>query len=147
MDMNILSDYGFGFRNGSGTGTGDYANGTILGTNHVYITNREAYAQAILSQWKRKNAVIAFWKSDANGYSINGGNRNSLHKVGDVERVKGPLKRCSSHALHATFRPWIWLGSRLFIVALKGEIQEDRYKLAALEREIIEEIIPNPWVN
>jgi hypothetical protein len=58
-----------------------------------------------------------------------------------VHTAKGPLQLCSPRALHATLIPPQWVGDRLWIVALKGEIEGDDEKYGALEREIIGEVL------
>lgn len=56
------------------------------------------------------------------------------------QKLQGPLEICTANALHATFDPHKWKGQRLWIVALKGEVQRDLTKIGALEREIVCEI-------
>ena len=64
--------------------------------------------------------------------------------VGTVEKVSGPLQICTPRALHGTVLPPKWKGDRLWVVALIGEVQNDSEgdKYAALEREIIGEVVP-----
>jgi hypothetical protein len=57
-----------------------------------------------------------------------------------VETVAGPLSIFTKAALHATIDPTKYAGERLWIVALRGELQFQDDKVAALEREIIVEV-------
>jgi hypothetical protein len=63
--------------------------------------------------------------------------------AGTIEKVQGPLKICTQRALHGTLLPPKWEGERLWVVALIGELdsETDGAKYAALEREIIGEVI------
>lgn len=58
-----------------------------------------------------------------------------------IETVSGPLEICTNRALHATLIPPKWKGDRLWVVALKGDVVGDDEKFAALEREIIGEVL------
>jgi len=60
--------------------------------------------------------------------------------VGMVQEVAGPLALHGPGALHATFRPDKWKGSRLWVVALHGDVAFAEHKLGALKREILAEI-------
>jgi len=136
------SSYGYGYGSDYGDGYGsDYGASGDNGN-----PNALAYTKAILSGWTQENTgtTIAFWRADTEGCPVNGGRDGKSRKVGDVERVDGPLTPCSPRALHGTRQPWRHKGERLFVVALRGEVHESDGKLAALEREILGEI-PNPW--
>jgi hypothetical protein len=87
--------------------------------------------------------AIAYWLSDAQGQPTNyaGATTVELARVGLVQCVAGPLRLCSAQALHATLEPEKWKGERLWVVALRGEVQWDDEKLGALEREIIAEVV------
>jgi hypothetical protein len=62
-------------------------------------------------------------------------------KVGDIQVVNGPLEMCTQRALHGTLIPPKWHGERVWIIALKGELQGDDEKYGALEREILGEAL------
>ena len=94
-----------------------------------------------------QGATIAYWNSDNFGMPAN-------HEVGFdsypemraypglIQEVSGPLELCGKHALHATFQPHKWKGSRVWIVALWGEVKRDDDKVGSLTREILGEILP-----
>ena len=88
---------------------------------------------------QKSGARLAFWKSDADGRPANGGAGEAV-KPGMKQKVAGPLSLCSARALHATYNPDSWSGTRTWIVALIGEVAEQDDKLGALEREIIAEL-------
>ena len=105
----------------------------------------------------KEGATLAYWNSDAHGRPAN-------HKPepfaahafdpeqwtaypGAVQTVKGPLEMCGPHALHATMQPHKWAGSRVWLVALWGEVQEQGNKFGALKREIICEIFPEDAID
>lgn len=60
-------------------------------------------------------------------------------KLGQVHKIDGPLKLCTRNALHATYKPDEWKGSRIWIVAIHPPFQVDGDKLGSLKREIIAE--------
>lgn len=93
--------------------------------------------QARLRALQEAKATIAFWRSDESGRACNGGSNEPV-KPGLVETTAGPLKICTARALHATFIPPKWEGSRWWIVALIGEVHEQD---GALQREIIGEAL------
>jgi hypothetical protein len=83
--------------------------------------------------------VLALWKSDARGRPSNGGRLGEAYP-GRVDEVAGPLRICTSNALHATLKPDDWAGTRVWVVALHGEVAWDGDKCGALKREILGEI-------
>jgi hypothetical protein len=87
-----------------------------------------------------QDATYAYWWSDAKGKPSNGGNLMTPAAPGVIEKVKGPINLCNSRTLHATFHPEKWKGERLWIVAMKGEVQRGENKIGGLEREIICEV-------
>lgn len=99
--------------------------------------------RARLEALRQGGASIAFWKSDAQGRACNGG-RNAPVAPGTIEKISGPLRICTQNALHATYIPPKWDGSRWWIVALIGEVQEQDDKIGGLEREIIGEAEATP---
>ena len=156
--------YGYGYGSGDGSGDGDgsgsgdgsgdgygygYGDGDGYGAGSGYgAGEREAYAAALLAPYAAQSGGrVAWWRSDADGCSANGGGGSGTPAhLGVVEEVAGPLELCTDRALHATTAPWAWRGKRLWIVALYGEVQErDENKLGALKREILAEVRPNPW--
>jgi hypothetical protein len=58
------------------------------------------------------------------------------------QEVDGSLHPCTEHALHATDEPHRWCGSRVWVVALVGQVVADEQKCCALRREIIGEVLP-----
>ena len=132
------SGYGDGDGYGSGDGYGD-------GSGDGYGSTQ--YSAKILSPWinTRPGARVAFWRASPTGSPANGGRDQKARAIGDVETVYGPLEICSVRALHGTLAPWKWAGERLFVVALYGEVVEQEDKLGALKREILAEIVPNPF--
>jgi hypothetical protein len=93
-------------------------------------------------QLEREDAVVlAFWKSDKDGFPVNGGSAKESAHPGLVQTVPGPLTLCKQGTLHATFNPGKWKGDRLWIVALFGEVQFDDSKCGALKREILGEVL------
>src|SRR5204863_703811 len=94
-----------------------------------------------LKALEAEGAFVCFWRSDENARPANGG-KAFRAKVGLVQKIDGPLKICSKWALHGTLNPSAWKGERIWLVALKGEVQEEGDKFGALEREIIAEITP-----
>jgi hypothetical protein len=87
-----------------------------------------------------ENESVAFWWSDGNGMPSNGGSSSEPARPGLIQRETGYLQICQPGALHATIQPEKWKGSRLWLVALSGEIQYQGDKLAAKTREILCEV-------
>lgn len=85
-----------------------------------------------------EGAIIAYWRSHADGRPSNGG-QGPARKTGDVERIDGPLTLCGRGALHATLEPGKWKGSKVWVVALFGEVAyaSDSHKVGSLHREIL----------
>ena len=97
----------------------------------------------------KSGATIAYWCSDAHGRPANHSldptrTREWTARPGLVQEVEGPLRICTSHALHATTEPHRWAGVRVWVVGLVGEVasEEGGRKVAALRREIVGEILP-----
>jgi hypothetical protein len=144
--------YGYGYGDGSGYGYGyGYGDGSGYGYGYGYGSYWTRCVQYFALKWEDRQktrlaelqaagAKIAFWRSNKAGRACQGG-RNNPVKPGTVETVEGPLEICTHRALHATLIPPKWKGERLWIVALKGEIQGDDEKYGALEREIIGECL------
>lgn len=88
-------------------------------------------------------AVLAFWRSDANGQPANNGRKIEAAAPGVMHTSAGPLNLCQVGTLHATFIPPKWKGERWWIVAMHGEVQEDGddNKIGALKREILGECL------
>jgi len=118
--------YGYGYGDGDGSGSGD---------------GLQTYLSCIATA--PPNTRLAVWRANADGSPANGGGGQS-RKVGDVETIPGPLKICTSNALHGTLAPRQWKGERAFIVALYEPVAVDGDKIASLKREILAEI-PNYW--
>ena len=137
--------YGYGYGYGSGSGDGD-GDGSGYGA-YWRSAMRHFVARLAVSQQDRaavlesSGALLAFWRSDANGCAANNG-KNKPVTVGTVEREKGPLRdKCGHGQLHATLSPIKWQGERWWIVALIGERRGDEDKYWALEREILGECL------
>ena len=94
------------------------------------------------------NVTLAFYCSDQHGRPANGGSKDPKWTCfsGAVHEVTGPLQICKN-ALHATFEPHRWLGSRVWIVALSRFVMHTTTKLGALRREVIGEILPEDCVS
>ena len=88
------------------------------------------------------SVTISYWCSDQHGMPANGGSSEAVHP-GLIQEVSGPLQICTEKALHATTFPHKWKGSRVWIVALFGEVQKENDKFGSLKREIIGDILPN----
>ena len=130
--FNSGDGFGYGYGYGSGYGSG-------------YCMDRIAYCRAILSQYARPDMVVGFWRSDADGRPVNGGG-GGCRQVGLIERVGGPLRLCTNHALHATVDPVCWDGPRWWIVGLRAPVLRQDDKLGALEREILHDLGRCPFV-
>ena len=93
-------------------------------------------------------ATLAFYCSDQHGRPVNGGSQNPKWTCfpGAVHQIDGPLALCTDHALHATFQPHRWLGSRVWVVAMIGDMQRED-KIGALHREVIGEILPEDCID
>ena len=142
------SGYGYGYGYGSGYGSGyGYGDGDGSGSGSG---DGSGYWQVVLrsnaADHEKRGAMLAFWKSDAEGRPANhasiAARRSEPARVGLIQEVPGPLRLCSGNALHATLDPSKWSGSRLWLVALWGEVSrdDDDSKLGALKREIVAEI-------
>jgi hypothetical protein len=96
-----------------------------------------------------QGATIAYWCSDAQGRPSNGGGclDNWYAHVGLIQEIEGPLKLCGDGALHATLEPHKWVGSRVWVVSMFGEIEFQENKLGSLSREFIGEILPEESMN
>jgi len=94
------------------------------------------------------NVTLAFYCSDQHGRPANGGSKDPKWTCfsGAVHEIEGPLQICKN-ALHATFEPHRWLGSRVWIVALSRFVVCTTTKLGALRREVIGEILPEDCVS
>jgi len=90
-----------------------------------------------------EGATIAYWCSDAHGYPCNGGRSATPARSGQRQVLDSQLEPCSKRALHATLEPHRWIGSRVWVVALRGVVYKDDTKLAALDREILGEVLPH----
>jgi len=130
--------YGSGYGSGDGDGPTAYWKATI---KHFAARWTEAQRQRLADLQKSATATIAFWWSDAHGFACNGGKSEKSAEPGMVEEIAGPLKVCTSRALHATNLPPKWKGKRLWIVALHGETQTNDDKIGALKREIVGECL------
>jgi len=138
--------YGDGSGDGYGSGSGDgYGSGS--GSKEYWAKMVDTFAGGwSQSQTERLSALradgctIAYWRSDANARPCNGG-RGEAVRPGLIQTIKGPLCLCGDRALHATAIPPAWKGDRLWIVALKGEVQWQDDKCGALCREIIGEVL------
>lgn len=97
--------------------------------------------QRRLATLREEGAVIAFWRSDANGQPANNGTKMEAASPGVVHTSPGPLSVCSRGTLHATVIPPKWKGERLWIVAMIGPVAWDDDKVGALRREIIGEAL------
>jgi hypothetical protein len=128
------SGYGYGYSDGYGSGYGD---GYGYGYGYGYW---RLIAARFAAEWEHIKGFIAFWRSDKDGLPSNGGHDTDNARPGMVRTIAGPLEICTGRALHGTLRPDKWKGERLWIVALRGEIQIQDDKVGALEREIICEV-------
>lgn len=108
--------------------------------DHFAEAQKERY-----NQLKNDDGVrLAYWRSDKEGLPCNGGIRDAAIaalRMTQIEEIEGPLVLCTKAALHATLRPPLFNGSRLWIVALHGEVIGDDEKFGALRREIVGEAI------
>ena len=94
-----------------------------------------------LAELTAAGATIAYWNSDAHGRPCNGG-IGTVARPGLVETIVGPLILCGAKALHATKSPHKWRGSRVWLVAMLGEVCWEEDKCGSLSREFIGEILP-----
>jgi len=134
------SGYGYGYGDGDGDGDGSgsgYGDGSGSGSGDGYW---RLIAARFAAEWEHVKGFIAFWKSDKDGLPSNGGHETDNARPGLVRTISGPLEICTRRALHGTLSPDKWKGERLWIVALRGEIQGQDDKVGALEREIICEV-------
>jgi hypothetical protein len=102
-----------------------------------------------LTECIKAGCTIAYWNSDAWGRSANNGNTEiEPARAGVVHTCKGPLQLCGPGALHATMTPHKWRGTRVWVVALHGEVKSQDDKVGALKREILGEVLPNEsWIS
>jgi len=128
--------YGYGSGSGDGYGYGDetYWKKAVAS----YVSRWPESQQAVYRAAVASGAQIAYWKSAADGRPCNGGSSDPVSS-GQVQEIAGPLRICSSQALHGTLIPPKWKGDRTWIVALYGETQSEEDKLAALKRQILGE--------
>ncbi|HEX3110582.1 MAG TPA: hypothetical protein VHU41_15915, partial [Thermoanaerobaculia bacterium] len=125
---------------GYGYGSGD-GSGYWLRVYRDFVANCDEATRRRLEAAERDAAVVAFWRSDEHGQSANGGRPVEAAAPGVVHEIQtGELRLCSAQALHATMDPAQWQGSRLWVVALYGEVKSEADKFGALRREIIAEI-------
>ena len=152
------SGYGYGSGDGYGYGDGDgsgygYGSGYGSGYGYGYGDGFEvlpAFTESLCAECQRHykkaveaKALIAYWRSNEDGSPCNGG-RGLPVKPGFRETLVGPLGICTKNALHATSDPRGYKGSRLWLAALYGEVQQSGDKFGALERVIIGECLgPN----
>ena len=132
---------GYGYGSGSGSGSG-YGSGDGYGDGYwLAVARQQPEASAALAC----GATVAYWKSDSHGRPSNGSS-GTVAAVGLVEHLPGPIRDdCGKGQLHATGDPTKWEGSRLWLVALHGEVRHDESdrKMWALKREILAEL---PWM-
>ena len=128
MAINAIRD-GYGY--GSGYGYGD---------GYWQVVYRTLAASLARPQRRTLDAAsgVGFWRSTREAKPANGGDGEAV-SPGLVQKCDGPLKICH-RGFHATVDPSRWKGDRLWLVALRGEVQRDGDKMAALEREIICEV-------
>lgn len=122
-------------RDGSGTGYGDHVEYWAKAID-VFASRWTQEWRARLAAARAQGAVIAYWRSGADGRPCNGG-RGKPVRVGKMQRVAGPLRLCSDGALHATLLPPDYAGKRCWIVALYGPTEWLGDKIGALRREIL----------
>ena len=141
--------YGYGSGDGYGDGDGDgdgygygYGSGEYwTAAIQTYLSAMPITQQTRATELQKAGATLAYWISDENGLACNGGKKTAPAAPGLIETTGGPLRICTSSALHATNKPVTYKGSRRWIVALVGEIQTQDDKFAALQREIIGEAL------
>ena len=149
------SGYGYGSGDGYGSGYG-YCSGAGYCDGAGYGDGSGEYWRAtmslLLSEWTpsqvarfarcvQTHVPLAFWRSDAEGNSANGGTLTVMAAPGVIHRESGPLTLCESGTLHASLLPPKWKGERVWIVALHGDVIGDEEKFGCLEREIIGEVL------
>ena len=128
--------YGYGSGYGSGDGYGDgYGYGSLDGYGYGSL-DATAFADQV-----PPDTTVAIWRSDQDGYSANGGTKTQPARPGLVQEVQGPLKACSSRALHGSLNPAQWKGDRWWIVALHEPVVRQNDKIASLKRTIICELL------
>jgi hypothetical protein len=93
----------------------------------------------------REGATIAFTLTGPDGEPCNGGTSlpEGYARPGLVQKYECPLGLCQPGVFHATLEPHKWNGSRVWIVALYGKVEceANTYKLGALKREFIGEVL------
>jgi hypothetical protein len=134
------SGYGDGSGSGSGYGSGDGGKYWLACLACFVAKLPPLFAERALAL-QAKGVKLAYWRSTANGQPANQGVKIDAAAPGVIHKVSGPLKICTSRALHATLIPPKWKGEKWWIVALHGEVVGDDEKMACLEREIIGECV------
>jgi hypothetical protein len=133
VEVATLGGYGGGDCGGYGYGYG-YGYGSVLPemfADHPLVREYTADGSQL---------VLAVWRSGLDGRPVNGG-RGEPVTAGLVQEVPGPLRICSSNALHASRRPSEWSGERWWVVALWEPVQWEGDKCASLKRLIVEEMV------
>ena len=128
-----LDGYGYGYGYGDGSGYGD-----SYGDGSGYKDEKAAsqYFAALLKPYQRAGVTVAFWKSTADGRPANGGSGTKA-VVGATEEIEGPLKLCTSRALHGTTHPLRWKGEHWWIVELHHPVQRNEDKIGSLKRTFV----------
>ncbi len=118
-----------------------------LNFNYMQMTGWALKQRAHLNALIAQGAKIAYYNTDAHGRPANlppdvSGVGWEV-KPGLVQKLPpGPLELCSERALHATLKPHMWKGCRVWLVGLLGEVRENQGdKFGSLHREIIGEIL------
>ena len=131
--------YGYGHGDGHGYGYGDGDGDYWRSAMRHFVARLSVAQQDRAAVLESSGALLAFWRSNADGTPANGGAGKPV-AVGDVHREQGPLRvDCGRGQLHATLVPQKWAGELWWIVALIGERRGDDEKYWALEREVIGE--------
>jgi len=133
--------YGYGYGSSSGSGAG-YGSGD--GDGYGYGSgdgSGDGYGLLVaFADLAPKKAVLAFWRSTSEGKPANGGQGEAVYP-GMVQEVPGPLRLCSSNALHGSLQPQDWKGERWWLVALFEPVQREGSKIGSLKRQIIMELV------
>lgn len=95
--------------------------------------------EELLAAHKRPGLVVCFWRCDEKGRPANGG-YGTLAKAGFTEKIEGPLRICTSNALHGTTNPRHYNGSHWWIVGLHEPTQCKGDKFASLKRTFIKNL-------
>ena len=137
MDSLILRGVAPDFGSGSGDGDREYWQSAISAFSQKWPVPQQTHFKALMA----RGVPIAYWRSNDNGASANGGKALVPAAPGVVHREKGPLGLCQVGTLHATYLPPKWKGERVWIVALHGTVIGDDEKMGCLEREILGECL------